>query len=59
MGNGIVTGTGIDRFTWSDAGTIAGAINLGIGNDIAKPRNLTSAILAPTTCSTAAPEPTP
>ncbi len=49
IGNGIVTGTGIDRFTWSNAGTIAGAINLGTGNDIATLRNLTSAILAPTT----------
>ena len=49
IGNGIVTLTGTDRLAWSDAGTIAGAINLGDGNDIATLRNLTSAIMAPTT----------
>lgn len=46
IGNGITTGTGVDTLLWSGGGTIAGAINLGAGNDTATLRNLLDASLA-------------
>ncbi|QCI66894.1 autotransporter outer membrane beta-barrel domain-containing protein [Phreatobacter stygius] len=49
IGNGILTTFGADTLTWDGGGTVTGAIALGLGNDTATLRNLTPALLAPTT----------
>ncbi|MBB3545344.1 MULTISPECIES: autotransporter outer membrane beta-barrel domain-containing protein [unclassified Rhizobium] len=45
----VVTGAGVDTLNWSGGGTIAGAIRLNDGNDVANLENLQPAILQPTT----------
>ncbi len=48
IGGTVTTGSGRDQFTWDTAGTIAGAINLGAGNDTGTLQNLTEATLSST-----------
>jgi outer membrane autotransporter protein len=45
----VLTGAGVDTFTWSGGGTIEGQIVLGDGNDIATLRDLTDGNLGSTT----------
>ncbi|HMF67369.1 MAG TPA: autotransporter domain-containing protein [Phyllobacterium sp.] len=48
IGSTVTTTSGNDQFTWDAAGTIAGAINLGAGNDTGTLQSLTDATLSTT-----------
>ncbi|WP_315975265.1 pertactin-like passenger domain-containing protein [Phyllobacterium zundukense] len=48
IGSTVTTTGGNDQFTWDAAGTIAGAINLGAGNDTGTLQSLTDATLSTT-----------